>query len=196
MCDNWDENMPQQECIIYVWSDADTLNCYFYSFLETSLLHTETTILQNNHISVLLTASNLLSSVHWNDCPTFKNATSTLVVLSNAFEIQWKPAHPQPSPTSLSSERCQCQSYHAGVEKGVFLIFCLVLFHYSELGWQLECYYTQHASVKPGYSSPLGTVLLGFGRKRSLTHTNFYFEYTLKEWLHTGTHAETHSSST
>lgn len=149
----------------------------FTLFLETSVLHTEKTHQWALH-SLKFTTFNALKSLpyvwkcHINSC-----------CLSNPFEIQWKPAHPQPSPTSLSSERCQCQSYHTGsfgVEKGVFLIFCLVQFPYCELGWQLECYYTQHASVKPGYSSPLGTLCF-----TGLWQTKKPYTHQFLLWIHT-----------
>lgn len=115
--------------------------------------------------------------------------------LSNPFEVQWKPSHPQPAPSCLSWVCRQCEHYNVGsfgVKNGAFLIFCLVHFPYSQLGWQLECCYTLHASVKPGYSPPQHTVLLCFDTKRSLyTYTCFSAQYVLHEWVHTGTHTGT-----
>lgn len=71
-----------------------------------------------------------------------------------------QPTH-SPTPASLSCERRQNERYNTGsfgVENGVPLIFCLVQFPYSELGWQLECLCTRHATVKPSHSPPLHTL--------------------------------------
>lgn len=109
--------------------------------------------------------------------------------LSNPFEFQWKPAHPQPAPASLSSERRQCKRFNTGsfgVENGVFLIFCLVQFPYSEPGWQLECCYILHTSVRPSYSPPLHTLCFTvlWQKHKPFLHTCFSSEYTLKAGTH------------
>lgn len=69
------------------------------------------------------------------------------------------------------------------VENGVFLIFCLVQFSYSELGWQLECCYTQlNPAIARHYTH---CVLLCSDRERSLyTHL---FLCSIHAATHTGT---------
>lgn len=60
-----------------------------------------------------------MAALHW-------KMPHQLYCLSNPFEIQWKPAHPQPAPASLSTECRHCERSNAGafgVENGVFQIF-------------------------------------------------------------------------
>lgn len=103
-CENWDEeNVPQQGCITNVCSVADTLNCHFHSFFETSLLpRTETTIPLNNPSQCtpysLIFAAFCVSSVCWNDCPTFENATSTLLLFVKSI---WNSVEASP-PTACT----------------------------------------------------------------------------------------------
>lgn len=154
--------MPQQDCITHLCSIASTLNCYFYFFFtlfRNLTAHTETTTPLNNQSQCtpysLIFAAFCISSVCWNDCPTFENATSTLLLFVKSIWNSVEASPPTACTRSLSSERRQCERYNTGsfgVENGVFLIFCLVQLPCSELGWQLECCYTLHASVKPGYS--------------------------------------------
>lgn len=127
-------------------ADALNPNCSvtifpLFSFL-TRKLHSHWI----THLSVLLTASYMLPSVFLL-CANMtalhlKMPHKLFWCLSDPLEIQWKLAHPQPTPTSLSSGLCHCECYntHSFRRKdGVFLIFCLLLFLCSELGWQLEC---------------------------------------------------------
>lgn len=203
-CENRDEeNMPQQVCIINVCSVADILNSYFHptppffcknhSFL-TQKPPSQWTI----HLNVLLTALYLLPSVFLlcveMTALHLKMPHQLYCCLSHPFEIHWKPGRPQPAPDSLSTERRQGEHYNTGcfgVESGAFLIFCVVQIPHSELGWQLECCYTSHMSVKPSYSLPLYTLCFTVAKNEAFIHTRFSSEYTLKEGVHMGTQAGT-----
>lgn len=164
------------------------LNCHitFPSISHPSSMH----YLQP-HVCCLLCSSVYM---YWNECPTFLDCHINSIVCKNPFEIQWNPAHPPPAPASLSSKRHQCELYNTGsfgAEDGVFLNFCWVQLPYSELGWQLECCYTLHASLTPGYNPPLHALCFAvlWQKQKAVIHSRFSSEHTLKERVHTPTHA-------
>lgn len=157
-------------------ADALNPNCSvtifpLFSFL-TRKLHSHWI----THLSVLLTASYMLPSVFLL-CANMtalhlKMPHKLFWCLSDPLEIQWKLAHPQPTPTSLSSGLCHCECYNTHS------------FRTWLTAWML---FTLHASVKPSYRPPVHTacfIVLTQG-KQPLCIQPFHL-------MHTPVHKETH----